>query len=158
METNSRSKRKFSEVIQEMVKTFGENNLTLDEISKSAKVDKEFLLLLLNNEGQLVENISRLLDLANLKLTLVKYKMKIHVTKHIDKDVIMISRIIEPKCNISYDKAKDEFFNLNFRRKKQEKKLSKIELNQVLSDFKEFKESEIDKLYDENFFKRIKQS
>ncbi|QQV91452.1 hypothetical protein M1M25_gp021 [Tenacibaculum phage Gundel_1] len=140
-----------------MFKTFGENNITLDEISKSTKIDKEFLLMLLNNEGQMVENISRLIQFANLRLTLVKYKMKFHTTYHVSKDVIMFCRIVEPKCNISYDKITGEFFNLNFKRKRIEKKLSTIEKQQVLADFKSFKETHIDKLYDEKFMQRINQ-
>ncbi len=132
--------------------SFAENNLTLDEVAESTKLDKDFLLMLLNNEAQVLMGITRLIYFANFRIIVRKYNMKTFTTKHISDNVIMICRIVEPKCHIHFDKITGEFFNIKFKRKKREKKLSEFELNQILQDFKAFQQSNINKSYTERKF------
>lgn len=131
-----------------MFKVFGENKLTLDEVAESTKISKELLMMILSNEANIVTDISRLLKFTGFRFSLRKYRMKTHVLKATeDNDVVMICRVVEPKCNISYDKKLDQYFNLNFRSKRTEKKLSENRRQQVIADFVNYKKTRIDRNY-----------
>lgn len=140
--------RSFEEIIREMFDSFGEHNITLDEVAKSTKVDKELILLLLNNDSQILTNISKLIYFANFRMVLRKYPMRNYRTINTDdSNEIVIVRRYYPKSSIRYDKSTGEFFNLKFKYKMVERRMTEIYRKQIIQDFVDYKNKNIDNNY-----------
>jgi hypothetical protein len=102
-------KYSLSAIFEEVKKRFRENNISINEICDNAKVSRDIVEILWSES--LIDDISRIIQLAKVKITVSNaWDMKIYRVKE-SKDAIKVTRIIEPKCHIYYDKASTNFYN-----------------------------------------------
>lgn len=130
------------EILPLMIDQFKKNNLTLNEVAESSKVDIHFLESLLDKENPTLSNLSRLLQFANIKCSFRVYGMSSH-THYTFPDYISIKRHIEPKCSVKFDFATQNYYDLNPAQAHQ--RLSFTQKQNVMHDFERYKENRIDR-------------
>ena len=100
-------------------KRFKDENISLDEIIENTKVNRDLLEIIFSES--IVDDISRIIQFANVKITLNNnWELKTHKIFEDDKS-IKINRLIEPKCHIYYDKESEQFYNFHIPYKQKSK-------------------------------------
>lgn len=93
-----------------------EENLTLEELSKNTGVSEDRLNFYLNSE--MSDEFSRLMDFMRIGLHAKKFKYfvyKIYDGGTIGGTQVKITRVIEPKCHIYFDRKTQSFYRFNLK-------------------------------------------
>ena len=110
------------------------NNLSIDDFAENTGADPNLIRVLFDDTTDVVGSISRIFEFAKIKLhstqhKFLRYKISDSGTQ------IRITRVIEPKCSIVYDKATAKYYQ--FKYKKAIKERSKTMSNIIKSEIKE---------------------
>lgn len=132
--------KKIKELLPMMLAKFKEENLTLQEVADTSKVDINFIEALLDEENPILSNLSRLVDFARIKCSFRQYEIPNLQYKNYE-NYIVLSKSIEPKCQIKYDKVTGQFYDLI--PKKSNYVFSYEEKQNLLYEFQKFMEEKV---------------
>ncbi len=98
-----------SDIFDATMKRMIRHNLSIQEIAENTDIDEELLEIFLNNENNVINDLSRLLEF--LKINTYYKENYFTAYKIIDAGKqLKIARIIKPKCSIYFDKATQKFY------------------------------------------------
>tara|TARA_R110000823_G_scaffold204098_5_gene335157 strand:- start:706 stop:1131 length:426 start_codon:yes stop_codon:yes gene_type:complete len=138
-----RPSKTFLEIFDEAKIRIAENTLTLKELSTETGVDEGLLLILLDQNNDVVNGISRLMSFMKINLHSNHLKFSAHTL--VDGNTqAKIVRTIEPRCSMYYDKATCTFFR--FKLTKKRNKITRHQKALIISDMKDFLEDSINKI------------
>jgi hypothetical protein len=117
-----------------------DNNLSIEEVSENAEVSEELVELLMNPDSDVVNSIERLFKSLKVNLYIKELKFEIYKLRG-EGNQFKVTRIINPKCSIYFDKSTQEFYR--FREKYKRDKLSRARKQLIMSEMKEFLENRL---------------
>lgn len=133
--------KELKEILPLLLNQFKDNNLSLEEVSKSSKVDINFIEALLDDENPILSNLTKLMNFANIKTSFRSYGIISHSYQKLENH-IWIRRNIEPKCRVKFDYTTQRFYDLEPIHK--HVKLTHTQKQNIMYDFELFKETRID--------------
>lgn len=102
----------------ELVKVkFMEKGFTFKEVSINTGIPEEILAIYFNDEQNVVSDLSALFAFFKIKMRSHDWVLNIYKIQRIE-NYIYINRKIHPKASMSYDLAKQEYFNFSFHQKR----------------------------------------
>jgi len=109
----NRNRRKrqssLSFVFEEVKARIALNNISIQEICDNTKVERDIVELIFSED--IVDSISRIIQFTKVKITLTNtWSMDVYHV-HEDKSTLKITRKIEPKAHMYYDKKTGNFYN-----------------------------------------------
>ena len=132
--------KKIKEILPLMINQFEKNNLTLKEVADTSKVDVNFIEALLDENNPILENLTKLLDFANIKSSFRVYSIESYISRDCGEYVSII-RNIEPVCSIKFDKTQQKYYDLTPLKKHQI--LTITQKRNILYDFIKYRENKL---------------
>lgn len=104
----------FKKIFEEAKQVAINNNLTIEEIQENAKVDPQLLRVFFDDSKDVIDSLDRMFKFLKVSFSsrlkiFEAYKMYDSGTQ------IKLSRVIEPKCSIYYDKPTSKFYKFSYR-------------------------------------------
>lgn len=109
-------KDKFSTAVEELKMLISENEITLQDIEDNTGVEQEFLSLIFD-DNNILDRISRVFEFARIKVQTKNLEFKPYKVVT-DGRQIKVSRSIEPKCSMYYDRATSNFYKFSMEKKR----------------------------------------
>lgn len=130
----------FEQLFLEAKKKAIMHNLTVDDLSENAIVEPELLRILFDDSKDVVGSIDRLFKFLKIRFT-TKHNI-FDVYKLYDSGTqIKITRVIEPKCSMYYDRATANFYKFSYKIKTIERSETTTDI--LKSEMKELIEKNI---------------
>ena len=104
--------------VKNLIEVFKANNLSIQEIQENTGVEEPFLEMVFSNTDNFITKISRLFEFANIRITSRNMSFsayKIFTDKEEPK--LKVTRVIEPRCSMYYDRTSHDFYNFSMRLK-----------------------------------------
>tara|TARA_R110000772_G_scaffold35637_4_gene85815 strand:+ start:27143 stop:27568 length:426 start_codon:yes stop_codon:yes gene_type:complete len=132
-----RPAKPFAVIFDEVKTRIAENTLTLEELSNETGMDQDLLSILLDQNNDVVDGISRLFSF--MKINLHSNPLKFSIYKIMNGDTqVKILRTIKPKASIYYDKPTGKFFKFVLNKKRN--KVTDHHKSLIMSEMQSFLE------------------
>lgn len=114
---------------------FEENNITFNDINLNTDIPEEILQIYFSNENNVVRDLSTLFEFGKVKFNIVSRVFKVYMIFD-DNQQIKITRVIEPKASVYYDRATQNYYRFEFK-KKRLKSSTEINKNLIINEIDE---------------------
>jgi len=133
-------RKNFAEVFDVLKHRIIDNNLSIQEVSENSDVSEELIELLMNPDSDVINSIDRLFTALKVNRYFKELKFEIYKLSG-EGTQFKVTRIINPKCSIYFDKSTQEFYR--FRVKYKRDKLSIARKQLIMSEMKDFLENRL---------------
>lgn len=116
-----------------------ENKLSVEDFAENTGADPNLIRALFDDTTDVVGSISRIFEFSKIKLHSTKLKFETY--KIYDSGTqIRITRVVEPKCTIVYDRATAKYYQFKYRKiaKERSKTMSEViksEIKELVDDY-----------------------
>lgn len=124
----------FKDVFDVAKNRIANNKLSLNELSENAIVPEELLRILFDNRNNIVNDISRLFEFLNIRVSATEKAFKVYRITD-DGQQLKITRVIKPLCSMYYDKGDGKFYRFSYKIKRE--KRDKSETDIIKTEIKE---------------------
>ena len=135
--------RLLSEHFEMLKELMVKKKMTFKEISLNTGIPEGILVILFSEKHNLVDELSTLFEFFSIKISARRVVFKPY--KVYDDGVqIRVSRVIEPRAFIHYDRRTQSFYNFQFRRRRF-KETEEMNRNTIMVEMQEYVKKIIEK-------------
>jgi len=108
---------KFKQVFDLAKERIAEHNLTIDELHRNTEIPIELLRIILDDSTNVINDLSRLFEFLNIRVSALPKSFRPYIITD-DEQQLKITRVIEPRCSMYYDKMDGKCYSFSYKKKR----------------------------------------
>ncbi len=129
-----------SEIFETAKLKIADHHLSIRELHENTDIPEELLAIFLDDSNEVINDLSRLFKFLKYRFSYNEMLFRTHLISYSkSRTQLKITRIIQPRCTVYYDKGTQKFYKFNMTIKSN--KASEMRKQILLNEIAEFVEN-----------------